>query len=248
MPVKGFYFAHGDDSDMIEKKWLPDLHKKYPEASWLRYDATVDDIRIGKLTTEYNANALFSDSTVILIRNADKKSAQVESLAEALLESPVPDNALVLISNSFNKTTKLGKLVKKSFIVREFAKPEIKPFDLLDYLNVKNTAKVIQQSNLLFDNGYNPLALFSLLFGQFLLLRRIKEHEGQTAEVIARETKQHVFRVKKTMVALNYWSKEDIARALYSLSQLDRYLRTWQYDEMMLIQMTLINLCLGDVK
>ena len=73
MPVKGFYFVYGDDADMIEKRYIPDLEKKYQSASWLRYDATIDDIRIGSLTTEYNANDLFADSKVIVIRNADAK-------------------------------------------------------------------------------------------------------------------------------------------------------------------------------
>lgn len=243
MPVKGFYFVYGDDADLIERKYLPDLEKKYEGATWLRYDATIDDIRIGNLTTEYNANDLFADSKVILIRNADAKFAQVEELASSLLENPIPANALILISKSWNKTTRLGKLVKKSFTVKELARPEIKPFDLLDSLNFKNASRVIQQSNLLFDNDYNPLALFSLLSGHILLLRKIKEHQGQSAEFIAREIKQHVYRVKKTMPALREWSSEDIANALKELQELDRRLRSWQYDEKMLIQMALIKLC-----
>lgn len=243
MAVKGFYFVYGDDADMIEKKYLPDLEKQYEGATWLRYDATIDDIRIGHLTTEYNANDLFADSKVILIRNADAKFAQVEELASSLLENPIPANALVLISKSWNKTTRLGKLVKKSFAVKELSKPELKPFDLLDSLNFKNAARVIQQSNLLFENDYNPLALFSLISGHILLLRKIKEHQGQSAEVIAREIKQHVYRVKKTMPALREWSSEDIANALKEMQELDRRIRTWQYDEKMLIQMSLIRLC-----
>lgn len=243
MSVKGFYFVYGDDADIIERKYLPDLEKKYEEATWLRYDASIDDIRIGNLTTEYNANDLFADSKVILIRNADAKFAQVEELASSLLENPIPTNALILMAKSWNKTTKLGKLVKKSFTVKELNKPEIKPFDLLDSLNFKNIARVIQQSNLLFENDYNPLALFSLLSGHILLLRKIKEHQGQSAEVIAREIKQHIYRVKKTMPALREWSSEDITNALRELQKLDRRIRTWQYDEKMLIQMALIKMC-----
>lgn len=243
MAVKGFYFVYGDDADIIEKRYLPDLEKKYGSATWLRYDATIDDIRIGNLTTEYNANDLFADSKVILIRNADAKFGQVAELASSLLENPIPTNALVLIAKSWNKTTKLGKLVKKSFMVKELNKPEIKPFDLLDSLNFKNTARVIQQSNLLFENDYNPLALFSLLSGHILLLRKIKEHQGQSVEVIAREIKQHIYRVKKTMPALREWSSEDINNALRGLQELDRRIRTWQYDEKMLIQMALIRMC-----
>jgi DNA polymerase III delta subunit len=243
MPVKGFYFVYGDDADMIEKKYLPDLEKQYGDATWLRYDATIDDIRIGHLTTEYNANDLFAESKVILIRNADAKFAQVEELATSLLENPIPANALVLISKSWNKTTKLGKLVKKSFTVKELSKPEIKPFELLDSLNFKKASRVIQQSNLLFENEYNPLALFSLISGHILLLKKIKQHQGKSAEVIAREIKQHVYRVKKTMPALREWSEEDIANALKEMQELDRRIRTWQYDEKMLIQMSLIKLC-----
>lgn len=243
MPVKGFYFVYGDDHDMIEKKYLPDLEQKYEGATWLRYDATIDEIRIGHLTTEYNANDLFADSKVILIRNADAKPAQVEALAEAFLDNPIPANALVLVGSSWNKTTRLGKLIKKSFTVKELKKPELKPFDLLDSLNMKNTSRVIQQSNLLFANDYNPLALFSLLSGHILLLKKIKEHEGMPAESIAREIKQHAYRVKKTMPALRVWSQEDIANALQEMQRLDRLIRTWQYDEKMLIQMSLIKIC-----
>ena len=243
MSVKGFFFVYGNDTDMIEKKYLLDLENKYKEATWLRYDATIDEIRVGYLTTEYNANDLFAKSKVILIRNADVKSAQVESLAQALLENPIPDNALILISSSWNKTTKLGKLIKKNFTVKELKKPELKPFDLLDALNIKNSVRVIQLSNLLFDNDYNPLALFSLLSGHILLLKKIKQNEGKSAEVIAREIKQHTYRVKKTMIALRKWSSEDIANGLKEMQKLDRLLKTWRYDEKMLVQMSLIKLC-----
>lgn len=243
MPVKGFYFVYGDDYDMIEKKYLPDIEKKYEGATWLRYDATIDDIRVGNLTTEYNANDLFAEKKVILVRNVDAKPAQVEALAEALLDNPIPTNALVLVGSSWNKTTRLGKLIKKKFVVKELSKPEVKPFDLLDSLNMKNTSRVIQQSNMLFNNDYNPLALFSLISGHILLLRRIKEHEGKPADFIAREIKQHAYRVKKAMPALRKWSHEDIARALQEMQRLDRLIRTWQYDEKMLIQMALIKLC-----
>ena len=77
-----------------------------------------------------------------------------------------------------------------------------------------------------------------------MLLRQIKEREGQTAENVAREIKQHQFRVKKAMVANRYWDKSDIDNALQELGRLDKLLRTWQYDEKMLIQMSLIKLCL----
>jgi DNA polymerase III delta subunit len=186
---------------------------------------------------------LFADSKVILIRNADAKLGLVEELASSLLENPIPANALVIMAKSWNKTTKLGKLIKKSFTIKELSKPEIKPFDLLDSLNFKNTARVIQQSNLLFAHNYNPLALFSLLSGHLILLRKIKEHQGASAEVIAREIKQHVYRVKKTLPALREWSSEDIDNGLKEMQRLDRLLRTWQYDEKMLIQMSLIRMC-----
>ncbi|MBD3261000.1 MAG: hypothetical protein GF334_04860 [Candidatus Altiarchaeales archaeon] len=244
MPVKGFYFVYGDDHDMIEKKYLPDMEKKYSDATWLRYDATIDDIRPGYLTTEYNANDLFADKKVIFIRNADAKPAQVESLVEALLESPVPTNAVILSGSSLNKTTRLGKIINKSFHTSELRKPEVKPFDLLDSINLRDTPKVLRQVNMLFANDYNPLALFSLLCGHFILLRKIKEHEGKPADVIAREIKQHYYRVKKTMPALRRWSHEQITDALQEMQRLDRLIRTWQYDEKMLIQMTLIKLCI----
>lgn len=242
MPVKGFYYVFGDDHDMIEKKYLPDLEKKYDGATWLRYDATIDDIRVGALTTEYNANDLFAEKKVILIRNADAKPAQIESLAEAFLDNPIPTNALVLVGASWNKTTKLGKLIKQSFLVKELSKPEVKPFDLLDSLNIKDTSRVIQQSNMLFANDFNPLALFSLVSGHILLLRKIKAHEGKPAEVIAREINQHAYRVKMTMPALRKWSHTDIDKALKEMQRLDNLIRTWQYDEKMLIQMSLIKM------
>jgi len=244
MPVKGFYYTYGNDTDMVEQRWLPDLESRYPEARWLRLDATIDDIDIGKLTTEYYSNAIFSPSTVIVVRNADHKHAQVFELAQALVEAPVSDNALVLIGSSWNKTTKLGKLVKKSFVAKEFSKPELKPFDLLDSLNTKSSNKVLQFSNLLFDADYHPLAMFSLVFGHFLLLRKIKELDGKPAPVIARTLGVHNFRIQKAMVACRHWTKDELAQALQDLGELDARLRTWQYDERMLIQMALIKLCL----
>ena len=150
MPVTGFYYTYGDDSDMIERKWFPDLEKKYPNATWLRYDTTIDSLNIGQLVTEYTVNDLFSKGKVIVIRNADTKPAQIEELASELLQTPSPTNALILIGKGWNKTTRLGKLVKKSFIAREFSKPEIKPFDLLDSLNTKNSTMVLKQCNRLF--------------------------------------------------------------------------------------------------
>ena len=182
MPVAGFYYTYGDDSDMIERKWLPDLEKKYQKAAWLRYNATIDDINIAKLVTEYTINDLFSTGKVIVIRNADAKHAQVEELASELLLTPDKNNALILIAKSWNKTTRLGKLVKKSFMAREFSRPEVKPFDLLDSLNTKNITMVFKQSMRLFEADYNPLAMFSLLVGHFILLRQIKEREWKSID------------------------------------------------------------------
>jgi DNA polymerase III delta subunit len=243
MRLDGFFFACGDDSDMIERKWLTDISSRYADQTWLRLDATIDDINVASLVTEYYTNNLFGNGKVLFIRNADHKHAQVAGLIEQLLDKPLPDNALILIGNSWNKTTKFGKLIKKHFVVREFEKPEIKPFDLLDSLNTKNATKVLHCSNRLFEADYNPLAVFSLIFGHLLLLRQVKEREGQLPETIAREIKQHQFRVKKAMVANKFWTTQEINTALKTLSRLDKLLRTWQYDEKMLIQMTLIKLC-----
>ncbi len=244
MPIEGFYYTYGDDADMLEKKWMPDLKKKYPNASWLRYDATIDELNIGRLVTEYTANDLFSQGKVIVVRNADKKQAEVQELAEALLSNPVSGNALILIANGWNKTTKLGKLAKKSFIVREFSRPEVKPFDMIDALNAKNSAMVLRHSERLFAADYHPLAMFSLLFGHFLLLRQVYAIRHLGEQQIARELKQHSFRIKKAMVAFRYWDGEQLEEALTLLGKVDSLLRTWQYDEKMLIQMALIKLTL----
>jgi len=63
-------------------------------------------------------------------------------------------------------------------------------------------------------------------------------------QAIARQLKQHQFRIKKAMVAFRYWNGEELEQALRDLGQLDSQLRSWQYDERMLIQMSLIKLCL----
>lgn len=244
MPLKGFYFAHGDDSDMIEKKWLPDISSRYTGQTWVRLDATIDDLDLGKLVTEYYANDLFGEGKVLFIRNADHKHAQVAALIEELVAKPLSGNALILVSKSCNKTTRFGKLVKKYFIAREFEKPEIKPFDLLDALTSKNLTKVLHCSNRLFEAEYNPLAIFSLVFGHFMLLRQVKEREGKSPEIVAREIKQHQFRVRKAMVANRFWTTLELIAALKQLGRLDSLLRTWQYDERMLIQMSLIKLCI----
>jgi DNA polymerase III delta subunit len=244
LPVEGFYYTYGDDANMIEKKWLPDIEKRYPNATWLCYDATIDELNVGGLVTEYQSHDLFSQGKVIVIRNADAKQAQVEALAEELLTAPMAGSALVLIAGGWNKTTRLGKIAKDKFVVKEFAKPEQKPFDLIDALNTKNATMVMRHSDRLFETDYNPLAMFSLIFGHFLLLRQIYEHRRLSSEEIARELKQHSFRIKKAMVAFRYWDKDQLDAALRILGNLDSLLRTWQYDERMLIQMTLIKLCL----
>jgi len=245
VPVKGnFYYIHGDDTDIIEKKWLPDLQKKHPNAQFLRYDASIDELPIGRLVTEYFANDLFSTGKVIVIRNAELKQESCEALASALLENPIRENALVFLAGGLNGTTKLGKLAKKSFIVHEFAKPEIKPFDLLDALNCKTTPKVLFHASRLFSADFHPLALFSLLCGHFTLLKQVKDRDGQNAMLVARELKQHEFRIKKAQVANRYWTKEDITRALQELAKTGDLLRTWQYDERMLLEMMLIKLCI----
>jgi len=244
VPLKGFYFVYGDDSDMIEKRWLPDVSSRYKTQSWTRLDATVDDISVSTLTTEYYANNLFGNGKVLFIRNADHKHAQVAELIEELTAKPLGENALILLSKSWNKTTRFGKLVKKHFVVRELAKPEVKPFDLMDALNTKNLSRILHCSNRLFEADYNPLAIFSLVFGHFILLRQIKAHDGKTPDAIARELKQHQFRIKKAMVANREWTTQDITNALQTLGRLDKLLRTWRYDEKMLIQMSLIKLCI----
>jgi len=243
--MKGdFYYVYGDDTDMVEKKWLPDLQQRFPKAEFLRYDAAIDEIRVGRLVTEYNSNDMFNEGKVIIIRNADQKQSEsVLALAEALTQTPIPGNALVLIGSGWNKTTKLGKLIKKSFIPRAFLRPEIKPFDLLDALNAKNSNKVILQSNKLFADGFNPLALYSLLCGHFVLLRQVKERQGQDPNEIAKELKQHRFRVQKAAVANRYWKIHELDAALTDLKRLGDLLRSWQYEEKMLIQMALLKLC-----
>ena len=244
MPVSGFYYTYGGDSDMIERKWLPDIEKRHPDCLWLRYDANVDDLNIGQLVMEYKVNDLFSKGKVIVIRNADAKQVQVQELCEELLANPVAESVLILIAKGWNKTTRLGKLAKKSFIVREFSKPEIKPFDLIDALNAKNSAMVMRHSDRLFGADYNPLAMFSLLFGHFLLLRQIHGLRHLPEQQIAKELKQHSFRIKKAMVAFRYWKEPELDQALRQLGKLDSLLRSWQYDEKMLIQMALIRMCM----
>lgn len=250
MPVEGFYYTFGNDSDLLEKRWLPGLEKKYSKATWLRYDAVIDKIDVGNIVTEYNVNDLFAEGKVVVIRNADsKQAANVHALTEALLSNPVPGNALILLGASWNKTTKLGKLVKKSFRVKELTKPELKPFDMLDCLNSKNLSKTLFHCGRLFENGQNHLAMFSLLFGHFLLLRQVVQRKGQPADEIARDIKQHVFRVKKAMVANQFWTLGEIDNALQELMRLDSFLRFSEYDrtmttQKMLVQMSLIKITL----
>jgi len=244
MAVKGFYFVCGDDVDLIEQKWLLDLQRRLPDAMWLRYDATIDEITPGALVSEYYSNDIFSKGKVIVIRNADNKGAEIVEFLEEVANHPIADNTVVLIDSGWNKTTKLGRAIKEYFFTKEFFKPEVKPFDLLDALNTKSAIKVLRYSNTLFENDYNALAIFSLLFGHMLLIRQIKTLEGKSVDAIAQEIKQHRFRIQKAMIACRFWSKPEIDQALLDLSDLDKALRTWQYDEKMLLQMKLIKLCL----
>lgn len=241
--MNNFYFVYGDDYDMISKKYLPDIEDQYPQATWLRYDLSIDEIKIPELLMEYNSNNLFCDTKIFLFRNVEIKPAQAEDLLSSFLERPSSDNLVIAVGRTWNKTTKLGKLLKNNFQIKELSLPEIKPFDLLDSLNSKNTTRVIQQSNLLFTNDYNSLSLFSLISKHLLLMKQIKELEGNTADFIAKSTGQHIYRIKKLMPALNKWSKKNIGDALVGLQRLYSLLRTWNYDEKMLLQMYLIKIC-----
>lgn len=249
MAVKGFHYVHGDDSDMIEKRYLPDLEKKYEGATWVRLDAALDKFNVGNVISEYESNDLFADKKVFLIRNADVRGDRVFELCTTLTEKPMDGRAVVLIGGGWNKTTKLGKLIKKAFAVKELAKPEIKPFDMLDCINTKSTGKVLFHCERLFEAEYNHFAMFSLLFGHLLLIRQVMQRKGKPADVIAREIKQHSFRVKKAMVANQFWSLDEIDTALQDLMRLDSFLRFSDYDrtltiQKMLIEMALIKICL----
>lgn len=239
------YYIYGNDVDVIEKKWLPDLERSNPGASFIRYDASIDEISPSKIVLDLLANDLFSNGKVIVIRNADDKPDRIELVIQSIADQGGKfSNTLVLLASDLNKTTKLGRIVKEMCRVLEFQLPEVKPFDLLDALNCKNTSRALQQLNKLFSADYNPLLLYSLLCGHFLLMKKVKERQGQGEESIARDLKEHSFRIKKMLVANRYWSKEQIADALRKMSDLGNLLRTWQYDERMLLEMTLIDVTL----
>lgn len=244
MPVKGFYCAVGDDAELIEKKWLAGLEKKYDSNLWLRYDLTIDYIEPSNLITEYYSARLFSPGVTIVLRNADKRREEVETFLNNVLSTPLIENSVILILGSCNGTTKLGKLIKSKFNVSEFTKEEIKPFELLDALNFKRTEKVLHFCRRLFEADYNPLALFSLLTNHFLLLKKLKKVQHLKLDEIASSLGQHRFRTQKALPACKYWSEQDIDRAISGLASLDRLIRTWRYDEKMLIEMYLIEACL----
>lgn len=238
------YYVYGDDTEVIEKKWLPDFKKKFPEHTFFRYDASIDDISPARITTELTAHDLFSHGKVVVIRNADSKSDSMEALLSAMKETPPIGNALVLLASGLNKTTKLGKLASQVCVVREFKLDEIKPFDLLDAINTKNTGRILQQTRRLFEAEYSVLMLYSLLCGHLLLMRKVKERQAQSPEEIARELKEHIFRIKKMVVANRYWSADQISQALAALVKTGDLLRTWQYDDRMLLEMFLISITL----
>ena len=229
---------------MIENKYLLNLENKCAGATWVRNDAALDKFRVGDLISEYQSNDLFADQKVFLIRHADIKGDRVFELCSTLVTNPIGDHTVVLIADGWNKTTKLGKLIKKHFVVKELNKPQIKPFDMLDFINERSTAKVLSQCNRLFDNDYNHLAIFSLLFGHFLLLRQVVARKGMGADVVAREIKQHPFRVKKAMVATRHWTLDEIDDALGELIRLDSFLRFSEYDRTMTIQKMLLSMAL----
>jgi len=234
------YFIYGNDVDMIERKWLPDFEKQNKDASFLRYDATIDEIQPGKMLTEYISNDLFSARKIFIVRNPEEQTAKVEAFVEGVLENPISTNVVVLVSGKYNKTTRLGRLIKDNFKVQDFELPELKPFDLLDAINSKSATRIIQQSNKLFSADYNPLAMYSLLCGHFFLMKKVKERQNKPTEVIARELNEHQFRIQKMMVANRYWSLPEIDRAIQGLAKLGDQIRSWQYDEQMLLTMFLI--------
>lgn len=240
-----FYYVYGNDAVLIERKWLADLKHKFAAADFTWHDATVDHLDVAEVLARFACNDLFNQGKVLVIRHPEKDSDNVIALAEGLKDNITEGSALVLLGESLNKTTKLGRLAKKHFTIREFQLPEVKPFDLLDAISSRNKPQVLTQCQKLLAADYHPLALYSMLCKHLLLMKQVKEREGQPVEKVARELKQHQYRVKKLVVANRYWSADQIDLALRNFATLGERLRTWQYDEEMLLKMALIRLTLN---
>ena len=239
--MKNLYYFFGDDAELLQKR-LELLKQERPNSQWLRYDTAIDTLSVGVLTTEYYTNELFTKKDIMVIRNADKDEV-VTDFVEEIIRNPLPDNTLVLIGATHNRTTRLGKLVAKHFQVGEFSIPEITPFALLDAISDKNASRALLQCERLFDAGYVPLAVFSLILGHFTALEQVIGRLPSPADVIARKTNQHIFKVKRCMSAAKYWNLQEIRDAFSQLKHTSTLLRSWTFNEAMLIEMLLINLC-----
>jgi DNA polymerase III delta subunit len=237
-----FYYVHGNDTDIIEKKWLPNLKAQNPKADFTWLDTSLDDIDIPKLVSDFSSYNIFCDKRVLVVRNADSKQEDCFELAQALEAEYLGDNILVFLAGSLNQTTKLGKFVKRSFIIEEFNVPEVKPFALLDAVSMRNSKQILQQCRHLLDNDYNSLALYSMIYGHLILMKKVKELEGDSPDWVARKLGENPFRIKKVFVANRYWSRQEIDDAILTFTELGKRLRSWQHEEDVLLQMALIKI------
>ena len=237
-----FYYIHGNDTDMIEKKWLQNLKDKNPKADFTWLNTELDNINIEAVAAYFASYNIFCDRKIVVVRNADSKQELSLDLAKALEQDYLGDNILVLLAGGLNQTTKLGKYAKQHFIVQEFSVPEIKPFAMLDSLNARDSLQTLQQLRKLLENDYNAMALHTLVFNHLLLLRKVKEYEGDSFDWIARQLKENPYRIKKMVVGTRYWTKANIEYALTAFSKLGKDLRTWPAEPNVLLEMALIDI------
>lgn len=246
MSIKNIHCAFGDDVGIIENKWLVDLKNKYSDWEWLRLDASIDTIDSSSVVSELLSNNLFFKGRVVFIRNAELAEKEVNKVLESFSKVSTDDKVLILILKSLDKRTLLGKILNNQAMLREFKKPEIKPFEFIDSLSRKKVTVALNQSNLLFDNGSNIFIIYSLLCGHFSLLRRIKDLKISNFNQLAKSLGIHTFRAKKLLEVEGFWTKNDLNRTLEELSSLGKAIRSWQYDPIVLLHMFIISACLGE--
>lgn len=130
------FYIVGDDPHLVSRE----LHKLLEEAAPLAVDEFDSDANPGDIVQALGTPALFGDARTVLVRGVDAMAADSQKVLAQYLESPSPDNTLVMIA--VRSVPRLTAAVKAVGRVIEAAKG--RRSDLMNWLAVESKAKQVR--------------------------------------------------------------------------------------------------------
>lgn len=108
---------------------------------------------------------------------------------------------------------------------------------------VGNTDRALSLYNKFINNGYDELAIITLLANQFRFLLQVKTlyDKGFDANGISKEIDAHPFRVQKTIPKIYSYTKKELVSYLDYLFELDSGIKTGKIDKGLGIELFIIN-------